>query len=189
MFRPYHHLSPARGCYHSFQHLQQFLYSSNEKGQGQACDIFRADWLPDPDAPYYTNDTAVQRTVPPSQYENGEWNKDGDCLRSRPSRRGEKRIQGIELYLHKLQMEEFERAAGAAGDDVSGGRAPEQVQGVDAGEVLHRVPRLRALVPARGHRYLERHAAPYVDVLVKMTDHKNFSIVAEWLVGEAECSQ
>jgi hypothetical protein len=70
--------------------------------------------LPDPDAPYYTNDTAVQRTVPPSQYENGEWNKDGDCLRSRPSRRGEKRIQGIELYLHKLQMEEFERAAGAA---------------------------------------------------------------------------
>jgi hypothetical protein len=56
----------------------------------------------------------VQRTVPPSQYENGEWNKDGDYLLSRPSRRGEKRIQGIELYLHKLQMEEFERAAGAA---------------------------------------------------------------------------
>lgn len=25
--------------------------------QGRACDIFRGEWVPDPDAPYYTNDT------------------------------------------------------------------------------------------------------------------------------------
>jgi hypothetical protein len=59
--------------------------------------------------------TAVLRTVSPSQYENGEWNKDSDCLRTWPSRHGEKRIQGIELDLHKLQLEEFERAEKAAG--------------------------------------------------------------------------
>ncbi|GJN29040.1 hypothetical protein PR202_gb17230 [Eleusine coracana subsp. coracana] len=62
--------------------------------------------------------TAVLRTVSPSQYENGEWNKDGDCVRTRPYERGEKRIQGFELDFHKLQLEEFaaaEEAARAAG--------------------------------------------------------------------------
>jgi hypothetical protein len=41
--------------------------------------------------------TAVLRTVSPSQYENGGWNKDGDCVRSRPHQRGEKRMEGFEL--------------------------------------------------------------------------------------------
>jgi hypothetical protein len=45
--------------YKSFpsRHVPCRLYSCNEKGQGQACDIFRGDWVPDPNAPYYTNDT------------------------------------------------------------------------------------------------------------------------------------
>lgn len=50
------------------------------------------------------------------------------------------------------------------GDDTAGGRAPEQVPGVDAGEALHAAQRLRPLVPARGYRYLERHAAPYAQL-------------------------
>ncbi|KAL6605788.1 hypothetical protein ACP70R_028126 [Stipagrostis hirtigluma subsp. patula] len=58
--------------------------------------------------------TAVLRTVSPSQYEGGEWNKDGNCVRTRPYRRGENRMQGIELDFHKLQLEEFAAAEKAA---------------------------------------------------------------------------
>ncbi|BAT14643.1 protein trichome birefringence-like 20 [Oryza sativa Japonica Group] len=54
--------------------------------------------------------TAVLRTVSPSQYEGGEWNKDGNCVRTRPYRRGEKTLQGVELDFHTLQVEEFEAA-------------------------------------------------------------------------------
>ncbi|EEC80378.1 hypothetical protein OsI_22495 [Oryza sativa Indica Group] len=63
--------------------------------------------------------TAVLRTVSPSQYEGGEWNKDGNCVRTRPYRRGEKTLQGVELDFHTLQVEEFEAAKRAA----SGGGA------------------------------------------------------------------
>ncbi|TVU11672.1 hypothetical protein EJB05_45272, partial [Eragrostis curvula] len=58
--------------------------------------------------------TAVLRTVTPSQYENGEWNKGGDCVRTRPSRRGEKEIQGTELDFHTMQVEELAAAKEAA---------------------------------------------------------------------------
>uniref|UniRef100_K4AMV3 Uncharacterized protein n=1 Tax=Setaria italica TaxID=4555 RepID=K4AMV3_SETIT len=32
-------------------------FSSRITRRGEGCDIFRGDWVPDPDAPYYTNDT------------------------------------------------------------------------------------------------------------------------------------
>jgi hypothetical protein len=142
--------------------------------------------------------TAVLRTVSPSQYENGGWNKDGDCVRSRPHQRGEKRMEGFELDFHKLQVLSFvlhhlfplhakrkesvltycvravggvcSRGRGCEGcrrrgpDDADGhdggdgapcGRAPQQAQGIHAGEALPQVQGLRALVHARGHRYLE----------------------------------
>ncbi|CAO2176479.1 unnamed protein product [Urochloa humidicola] len=62
---------------------------------------------------------AVLRTVDPSQYEGGEWNKDGNCVRTRPYRRGEKKVQGFELDFRNLQLEEFAGAEKAAKD---GGR-------------------------------------------------------------------
>ena len=40
--------------------------------------------------------TALLRTVDPSQYEGGEWNGDGNCVRTAPYRRGQKRIEGFE---------------------------------------------------------------------------------------------
>ncbi|XP_062233098.1 protein trichome birefringence-like 19 [Phragmites australis] len=60
--------------------------------------------------------TAVLRTVSPSQYEGGEWNKDGNCVRTMPYQRGEKRIEGFELDFHTLQLEEFAAAERAARD-------------------------------------------------------------------------
>ncbi|KAF0922206.1 hypothetical protein E2562_028798 [Oryza meyeriana var. granulata] len=48
--------------------------------------------------------TVVLRTMSPSQYEGGEWNKDGNCVRTLPYRRGEKRLQGVELDFHMLQV-------------------------------------------------------------------------------------
>nr|CAB3499735.1 unnamed protein product [Digitaria exilis] len=66
--------------------------------------------------------TAMLRTVDPSQYEGGEWNKDGNCVLTRPYRRGEKRVQGIELDFRDLQLEEFtaaKKAAAAEGGKVS----------------------------------------------------------------------
>ncbi|CAN6288400.1 unnamed protein product [Urochloa humidicola] len=56
----------------------------------------------------------VLRTVDPSQYEGGEWNKDGNCVRTRPYRRGEKKVQGFELDFRNLQLEEFVAAEKAA---------------------------------------------------------------------------
>ncbi|CAL4932067.1 unnamed protein product [Urochloa decumbens] len=168
-------------------------FSSRITRRGEGCDIFRGDWVPDPDAPYYTNDTCsvihehydcmrygkpdlgfvkwrwqpdgcdlprldpwrfldlmrgksiafvgdslarnhkdsliclltraaeptpswpnsrhtvyyygeYNFTVDPSQYEGGEWNKDGNCVRTRPYRRGEKKVQGFELDFRNLQV-------------------------------------------------------------------------------------
>uniref|UniRef100_A0A0D9WP61 Trichome birefringence-like N-terminal domain-containing protein n=1 Tax=Leersia perrieri TaxID=77586 RepID=A0A0D9WP61_9ORYZ len=59
--------------------------------------------------------TTVLRTVSPSQYEGGEWNENGDCVRTRPYRRNENRLQTIELDFHTLQVEEFESASGGRG--------------------------------------------------------------------------
>ncbi|VAI39157.1 unnamed protein product [Triticum turgidum subsp. durum] len=60
--------------------------------------------------------TALLRTVDPSQYEGGQWNsEDGNCVRTAPSRRGGRRVEGFERDFRELQREEFaaavERAA------------------------------------------------------------------------------
>ncbi|KAF7075804.1 hypothetical protein CFC21_080551 [Triticum aestivum] len=56
--------------------------------------------------------TALLRTVDPSQYEGGQWNsEDGNCVRTAPSRRGERRVEGFERDFRELQREEFAAAA------------------------------------------------------------------------------
>ncbi|ONM06325.1 TRICHOME BIREFRINGENCE-LIKE 20 [Zea mays] len=60
--------------------------------------------------------TALLRTVDPSQYEGGEWNKDGNCVRTAPFRRGQNAVQGLEREFRTLQLEEFASAEKAATD-------------------------------------------------------------------------
>lgn len=65
--------------------------------------------------------TALLRTVDPSQYEGGQWNsEDGNCVRTAPHRRGERRVEGFERDFRELQLEEFAAAAerAAAGGKV-----------------------------------------------------------------------
>ncbi|XP_012088141.2 protein trichome birefringence-like 19 [Jatropha curcas] len=47
------------------------------------------------------------RTFAPSHFENGEWNKGGNCLRKRPFRASETKLEGITLELYMAQVEEF----------------------------------------------------------------------------------
>ncbi|KAJ9147413.1 hypothetical protein P3X46_029578 [Hevea brasiliensis] len=50
------------------------------------------------------------RTFAPSHYENGEWDQGGDCLRTRPFRTNETKLEGINLELYVTQLEEFKIA-------------------------------------------------------------------------------
>ncbi|KAF0922202.1 hypothetical protein E2562_028795 [Oryza meyeriana var. granulata] len=60
--------------------------------------------------------TVVVRTLSPtSHFEGGEWNKGGDCRRTRPSAANEMRMAGLDLDFHTAQVEEFRRAASASG--------------------------------------------------------------------------
>ncbi|XP_020265475.1 protein trichome birefringence-like 19 isoform X2 [Asparagus officinalis] len=47
------------------------------------------------------------RTFAPSHFENGEWNKGGNCIRTRPFRSNETRLAGVNLELYMTQLEEF----------------------------------------------------------------------------------
>ncbi|KAL0919706.1 hypothetical protein M5K25_011820 [Dendrobium thyrsiflorum] len=47
------------------------------------------------------------RTLSPSHFENGEWNKGGNCVRQRPFQRNETTFEGFELEFYKAQIEEF----------------------------------------------------------------------------------
>ncbi|KAF0931418.1 hypothetical protein E2562_004546 [Oryza meyeriana var. granulata] len=59
--------------------------------------------------------TVVVRTLSPtSHFEGGEWNKGGDCRRTRPYAAGEARVAVRDLDLHAAQVEEFRRAEAAA---------------------------------------------------------------------------
>ncbi|CAI0451213.1 unnamed protein product [Linum tenue] len=49
----------------------------------------------------------ILRTFSPSHFENGEWNQGGNCVRTRPFRRNETRLEGINLEMYMVQMEEF----------------------------------------------------------------------------------
>ncbi|KAH7532842.1 hypothetical protein FEM48_Zijuj04G0065400 [Ziziphus jujuba var. spinosa] len=50
------------------------------------------------------------RTFVPSHFENGLWNKGGNCVRTRPFRRNETQLEGETLELYKAQLEEFRNA-------------------------------------------------------------------------------
>nr|XP_010929090.1 protein trichome birefringence-like 19 [Elaeis guineensis] len=50
------------------------------------------------------------RTFAPAHFENGEWDKGGDCIRKRPFRSNETRLETFNLELYLTQMEEFKAA-------------------------------------------------------------------------------
>ncbi|XP_010257817.1 PREDICTED: protein trichome birefringence-like 19 [Nelumbo nucifera] len=57
----------------------------------------------------------ILRTFAPSHFENGLWNQGGNCLRRRPYRSKEKRLDGTDLELYRIQVEEFKVAAERGG--------------------------------------------------------------------------
>jgi len=52
----------------------------------------------------------ILRTFAPSHFENGEWDKGGNCVRTRPFRSNEMRLDGINLEMYMTQLEEFRTA-------------------------------------------------------------------------------
>lgn len=52
----------------------------------------------------------IVRTVSPSHFEGGEWDKGGDCKRTTPFRRGGAKLMGMDLELYKDQLKEFWKA-------------------------------------------------------------------------------
>lgn len=66
------------------------------------------------------NGTVILRTLSPtSHFEGGEWDRGGDCRRTRPFAANETRVAGLDLDLHAVQVEEFSRARAEA--EASGG--------------------------------------------------------------------
>ncbi|KAL6605791.1 hypothetical protein ACP70R_041444 [Stipagrostis hirtigluma subsp. patula] len=66
--------------------------------------------------------TVVVRTLSPSHYENGTWNEDADCARTRPLRRGEWEMNAVEKEMYAIQREEFAAAEAAARREGDGAR-------------------------------------------------------------------
>ncbi|KAF5207217.1 trichome birefringence-like [Thalictrum thalictroides] len=52
------------------------------------------------------------RTFAPSHFENGEWNKGGDCVRRKPLMSNETHLGGTDLEMYMAQVEEFKVAEG-----------------------------------------------------------------------------
>ncbi|XP_071694726.1 protein trichome birefringence-like 19 [Rutidosis leptorrhynchoides] len=50
------------------------------------------------------------RSFAPTHFEGGEWNNGGDCQRKKPSKSNEIRLEGTNLELYLIQMEEFKKA-------------------------------------------------------------------------------
>ncbi|CAN0917064.1 Protein trichome birefringence-like 19 [Linum grandiflorum] len=50
------------------------------------------------------------RTFSPSHFENGEWNSGGDCLKTRPARSGEAKLEGYTYQFYKAQIRELDKA-------------------------------------------------------------------------------
>ncbi|ONK69438.1 uncharacterized protein A4U43_C05F22890 [Asparagus officinalis] len=50
------------------------------------------------------------RTLSPSHFENGEWNNGGNCVRTKPFRGNETKMEEMEFKLYRAQVEEFEKA-------------------------------------------------------------------------------
>ncbi|KAK1317447.1 hypothetical protein QJS10_CPA05g01953 [Acorus calamus] len=53
---------------------------------------------------------AFLRTYSPAHFEGGAWNDGGDCVRRRPFRENETRLEGYELEMYMIQLEEFRAA-------------------------------------------------------------------------------
>ncbi|KAG7623741.1 PMR5 N-terminal domain [Arabidopsis thaliana x Arabidopsis arenosa] len=47
------------------------------------------------------------RTFAPSHFEGGEWDKGGNCLKTRPYRSNETELDGMNLETHSIQLDEF----------------------------------------------------------------------------------
>jgi hypothetical protein len=60
------------------------------------------------------NGTVVVRTESPMHFEGGEWDKGGDCRRTRPFAADETRMAGWDLEFRAAQVEEFHRAKAEA---------------------------------------------------------------------------
>jgi hypothetical protein len=58
--------------------------------------------------------TVVVRTISPAHYENGTWNESGDCVRTRPLRRGEWEMDVQQKEMRRIQVEEFAAVEAAA---------------------------------------------------------------------------
>lgn len=56
------------------------------------------------------NGVIFLRTLSPAHFENGEWNKGGNCIRKQPVSRGEIKWHGEDLGLYLTQVKEFRRA-------------------------------------------------------------------------------
>ena len=50
------------------------------------------------------------RTFAPSHFENGTWNKGGHCVRSKPFKNNDIRLESTNLELYMIQLEEFKIA-------------------------------------------------------------------------------
>ncbi|CAM0944403.1 unnamed protein product [Alopecurus aequalis] len=57
---------------------------------------------------------AILRTVTPAHFENGEWNTGGDCVRTRPYRRGDRVLGAFEAEYHNAQVEALRETKAAA---------------------------------------------------------------------------
>ncbi|WOL12315.1 hypothetical protein Cni_G21081 [Canna indica] len=51
------------------------------------------------------------RSISPSHFEGGEWNKGGNCKRRRPYRSNETKLEALDLEYYKQQLEEFQAVA------------------------------------------------------------------------------
>ncbi|XP_027922323.1 protein trichome birefringence-like 19 isoform X1 [Vigna unguiculata] len=54
--------------------------------------------------------TVFLRTFAPSHFENGIWNQGGNCVRTKPFRSNESVLEGTNLELYMIQLEEFKKA-------------------------------------------------------------------------------
>ncbi|XP_047313889.1 protein trichome birefringence-like 19 [Impatiens glandulifera] len=54
--------------------------------------------------------TTFLRSFVPSHFENGSWNKGGDCVRQSPNRVEETRLDGYILEFYQIQLDELNRA-------------------------------------------------------------------------------
>ncbi|CAN6178468.1 unnamed protein product [Urochloa humidicola] len=87
---------------------------------------------------YGRSRTVVVRTISPSHYENGAWDGDGDCARTRPLARGEWEMNAVEKEMHAIQAEEFAAARMELGD---GAAAPvARMMLLDATEAMAQRP-------------------------------------------------